>query len=171
MAMKRVRGASLIAGGAVLVAWAAAASLPDPPVPQPPAPARSAEARTVASVELQAGQLRARLGGGKPSLKASVRNPFRFGQHPAPTSSRLRLAQPQVPATPVAAPTLVLAGIAEQDTATGAQRTAVISDFARLFLVKEGEAVGDRYRVERIGADAVELRDAASGATVRLGLR
>jgi hypothetical protein len=50
-------------------------------------------------------------------------------------------------------------------------RTAIISGGGQLFLVKEGEAFADRYRVVRIGAEAVELHDEADDALIRLGLR
>ena len=51
-------------------------------------------------------------------------------------------------------------------------RTAVIvgpSD--ELFMVTEGQEVAGRYRVSAIGADAVELKDPATGAVRRLILR
>jgi hypothetical protein len=38
-------------------------------------------------------------------------------------------------------------------------------------MVKEGEPVGDRYRVERITPDAVELTDLLDNSTRRLVLK
>jgi hypothetical protein len=174
MLMKRRRRATLVAGGALLAAWAAAASLPEGPAPPAPAPVRSSEAAAGGRVEADAVRLRARLAEPRPGLGPSVRNPFRFSRR-APAQARPgpdagHAAALAAPAVPPPLP-LVLAGIAEQDAAGNPQRTAVISDFAHLYLVKEGDAVTDRYRVERVGADAVELRDGLTGATLRLGLR
>jgi hypothetical protein len=38
-------------------------------------------------------------------------------------------------------------------------------------MASEGDAVGERYRVKKIGADAVELEDVVSKAYRRLALR
>jgi hypothetical protein len=66
---------------------------------------------------------------------------------------------------------LKLSGIAEDETADGPVRTAILSGFGQLFLVKEGEAVAERYRVLRISSDVVELADLTEGHTIRLVLR
>ncbi len=50
-------------------------------------------------------------------------------------------------------------------------RTAVISGLGQLFFAKAGDNVTTRYTVTAIGADAVELRDATTGETVRLALQ
>jgi len=38
-------------------------------------------------------------------------------------------------------------------------------------MVGEGDAVGERYRVKKVGADAVELEDVVTKAYRRLALR
>ena len=70
-----------------------------------------------------------------------------------------------------APPALKLSGIAEDATPDGLVRTAILSGFGQLFVVKEGETVTERYRVVRISADVVELTDVAEGSTLRLALR
>jgi hypothetical protein len=64
-----------------------------------------------------------------------------------------------------------LSGIAEDVTAEGVSRTAIISGFGQLFLVKEGDSVTDRYRVAKISSDVVELSDLTGGAVLRLALK
>jgi len=69
-------------------------------------------------------------------------------------------------------PAIDLVGVAENETPTGLERTAIISALSgELFLVKEGELIAARYRVKAIGKDAVELSDLVSGTTRRLALR
>jgi len=68
-------------------------------------------------------------------------------------------------------PVVKLSGIAEDVTAVGVSRTAIISAFGQLFLVKEGDAVTDRYRVAKISADVVELSEVSGGAVLRLALK
>jgi hypothetical protein len=72
---------------------------------------------------------------------------------------------------PVALPPLRLVGLAEDAGASGPIRTAILSGFGDVFLVKAGDAVTARYRVETVTADAVELLDLAEGITIRLQLR
>ena len=40
-----------------------------------------------------------------------------------------------------------------------------------IYMVVEGDAVGDRYRVKKIGVDAVELEDVVTKAYRRIALR
>lgn len=68
-------------------------------------------------------------------------------------------------------PAMRLSGIAEDATADGVVRTAIISGFGQLFLAKEGDPVTDRYRVVKISSDVVELTDLADRSTLRLALR
>ena len=63
-------------------------------------------------------------------------------------------------------------GVAENETANGLARTAIISALSgELFLVKEGETLAARYRVGSVSADAVELNDLLTGTVRRLALR
>jgi hypothetical protein len=75
------------------------------------------------------------------------------------------------PANAPALPPLKLSGIAEDDGPDGPVRTAIISGEGQLFLVKPGDAVTPRYRVARVGADAVELTDTIDNSVRRLALK
>ncbi len=170
--MSRTRAAAWIAGGGLLAAWlAAAAGAPITAVPAAPAPARATEVYESAAVELltQARELRSRLEG-RPLLRPSSRNPFKFAaKRPAALArSPVPSATPQAP---VVSRPLTLAGIAVNETPGGTVRTAIISGGGQLFLVGEGDPVASCCRVSRIGADAVEVRDEVTGATIRLGFR
>ena len=80
-------------------------------------------------------------------------------------------AEEPAPAPPPL-PALTLMGIAEETTAAGPRRTAVIGgDGDTIYMVTEGDAVGERYRVTKIGADAVELEDVLTKAYRRIALR
>ena len=104
------------------------------------------------------------------------RNLFSFlpRQAPVAPSSPPSLQKPalseSIAARP-AAPVMKLSGIAEDVTAGGVVRTAIISAFGQLFVVKEGELVTERYRVTRISADVAELSDVMDGTVVRIALR
>ena len=88
---------------------------------------------------------------------------------PPPPASKPALSE-QVFARPVA-PVIKLSGIAEDVTAGGVVRTAIISAFGQLFLVKEGDPVTDRYRVVKISSDVVEMSDLTEGAVLRFALK
>jgi hypothetical protein len=67
---------------------------------------------------------------------------------------------------------LDLAGVAEQNTAGGVKRTAMVAAPGdQLYMVTEGQELAGRYRVSAVGADAVELKDLVTGATRRLALK
>jgi hypothetical protein len=74
------------------------------------------------------------------------------------------------PLMPIVAP-LKLEGLAEDRGDQGPIRTAIISGFGDIFLVKEGESVTARYRVAKISPDAVELTDLTDNTPLRLALR
>ena len=50
-------------------------------------------------------------------------------------------------------------------------RTAIVSGFGDIFLVKAGETVASRYRVVSVASDGVELVDETDGSTLRLSLK
>jgi hypothetical protein len=63
-------------------------------------------------------------------------------------------------------------GIAADQTVDGLVRTAIITaEGGEMFMVKVGEFIGARYKVESIGTDIVELSDRANGTFRRLALR
>ena len=166
-----------VAGGGLLVAWLAAANMPSQdtdrtreparPVAPPPAAAIAEE------VHAQAARLQARMAQA-PVPERNPRNPFAFAATPRPPQPEVRAAA--VDAAPAVVvpppPALTLMGIAEEYVIGGFRRTAVIGgDGDEIFMVAEGDRVGERYKVTKIGADAVELEDLVTRAYRRLGLR
>jgi Tfp pilus assembly protein PilP len=131
-------------------------------------------------VNAQAARLQARMAQA-PVPDANPRNPFSFGLSPragraAVNHDGMVHATVAPDAAPVAIepplPVLTLMGIAEETTPAGPRRTAVIAgDGDTLYMVVEGQPVGARYKVTKIGADAVELEDLVSKAYRRLALR
>jgi hypothetical protein len=121
----------------------------------------------VLEVQTQASRLRERLARA-PSPRAPVRNPFSFNNRRTAASATLAptVLSPSVSLTP-AEPLLVLIGIAEE----GATRTAMLESGEELLMATEGQVLAGRYRVGKVGADAVELVDVVTGATRRLVLK
>ena len=165
------------AGGALLVACLAAANMPGRDRPSAPerTPAQAKGPDAIASeVESQAARLQTRMAQA-PVVEPNPRNPFSFGAVPRPRAAqivRAAVADEPAPAPIPALPMLTLMGIAEETTPQGIRRTAVIGGEAdALFMVTEGQPVGDRYKVTKIGADAVELEDILTKAYRRLALR
>jgi hypothetical protein len=163
----------------LLAAWLAVAGgmprRPSRPVRADSRRADTAVLDTLAlDVQSQAVRLRQRLATA-PAPQRPIRNPFGFAPHAAaPTRSgtprRPTVAPAEVPAAPE--PSLTLLGIAEDKTANGLVRTAVIgTDGDDLIMAIEGQKVAGRYRVVAIGPDVVELKDFTTGSTRRLSLR
>ena len=50
-------------------------------------------------------------------------------------------------------------------------RTAIISGFGDIFLVKVGDRIASRYRVTSVASDGAELVDETDGATLHLSLK
>jgi Tfp pilus assembly protein PilP len=88
-----------------------------------------------------------------------------------PPSEHVTAPVDPAPAFSAPLPALTLMGIAEETTAAGPRRTAVIGEGDTIYMVGDGDAVGERYRVTKIGADAVELEDIVTKAYRRLALR
>ncbi len=105
------------------------------------------------------------------AIRSSHRNPFRFNEvRRPPAESDVDRPAIQSPLPP-AGLGLKLAGIAESAGAEGPVRTAILSTPGELYLVKVGDRFATRYRVERIGADAVEIQDGLTGRPVTIGMR
>jgi hypothetical protein len=166
--------------GAVLVACLAAANMPsqDPdPVPARPArPARVAPDALAAEIQSEAARLHARIAEA-PAPARALRNPFAFGgartsrEAAAASTAQATVAANALPAAPPM-PELLLMGIAEETSPSGPHRTAIIGGAGdALYMVVEGDAVANRYRVTKIGADAVELEDQVTKAYRRIALR
>jgi len=81
---------------------------------------------------------------------------------------------PEPPPAPVAPPPLplILMGIAEQPSASGAQRTAILGGSGdEIYMVTVGQTIAARYTVTAVGVDAIELKDLSTGGLRRLALR
>lgn len=171
--MSRTRAAAYLVGGILLAAWLASAAGVSIRPREVPLPQRSAEAihldAIASDVQSQASKLRDRLAAA-PALQPSVRNPFAFVVRevaPPPPKPQSVAALPAVLQQLIAEPDLVLLGVAQE----GSVRTAMIGSGDQLLMATEGETVVGRYRVAKIGPDAVELIDLGTGATRRLSLR
>jgi hypothetical protein len=177
--MTSMRAAAYVSGGALLVAWfAAAASSPIEDL----APARDSAPRSIstagtesvaADVQTQAVKLRQRLAQA-PAPDLHQRNPFSFAPAPVvrmPAPAPKPAAAEPPPIDPVV-PALSLMGVAEEMSPEGLHRTAVIGGSGdAIYMVMEGQTVTERYRVTAISADAVELKDLITGAYRRLAMR
>jgi hypothetical protein len=178
--MSPSRVAACIGVGTLLVAWlASAVGVPRQArharAPRP-APEDARVMALASDVQSQATRLRQRLAS-PTSLQPIARNPFSFAARERlraePAAAAVRIDEPPSLVEPIATePELVLIGVAENTTAEGVVRTAMIAGGGdQLFMVIQGESVGGRYEVVAIGADAVELKDTTTGATRRLALR
>ncbi len=171
------RAAVYIGGGALLVAWLAAANTtrrPDPPAPAPIEHARADEP-DLALLQNEGTKLRERLAHA-PSPSVTPRNPFSFAPAPAvPSAPSRRIAAASLDAVPVAPPPplpLILMGIAEQPSASGTQRTAILGGSGdEIYMVTVGQTIAARYSVTAIGVDAIEMKDLSTGGLRRLALR
>jgi hypothetical protein len=169
-------------GAALLVAYLASANMP---VQEPDPHARAAHPTATTGTESlavevrsQAAKLHARMAQA-PVPSSNPRNPFSFGA----ASRAARASEPGVraavtpdpgvvfaPSPPL--PVFTLMGIAEESSADGPRRTAVIGGEAdAIYMVVEGQMIGDRYKVKKIGADAVELEDLQTQGYRRLAMR
>jgi hypothetical protein len=171
--MTPARAATYLVGAILLAAWlASAAGVARPRLS--PVPRRSAESMQLDAVALtvqsQAARLRQRLAAA-PILQPPSRNPFTFAAREpviVPAAVRPRtLETPVVADPPLPEPALVLLGVAEQ----GSTRTAMVGFGDELLMATEGQTLASRYRVAKVGADAIELVDLGTGATRRLFLR
>ena len=161
-----------LAGAALLLAWLAAAftggrtgSTEEQPSVAPVRPDSSVD-----NLLTHTARLHDRLAPDHAPRHLS-RNLFRFvSPAPIPVPAAAAQAVPLLPAPPPT-PSLKLVGIAEDTTAQGPVRTAVISGLGQVFLVKEGDEIVSRYRVVRISVEAAELTDLTDGTPLRLALK
>jgi hypothetical protein len=105
-----------------------------------------------------------------------TRNLFHFGaRNPARAAVAGALAAPAErtpdPAPPAAPPPVTLVGIAQEGGADAPARTAIISAFGELMFLKEGQNIAYTFRVDRIGADGVDLFVLKDGSTLHLPLK
>lgn len=173
-----VRDVIVIGALGLLAVWLAAAGGSDPiPTASPAASgAAQAEASAARSLAAEAEGLWQRLRVAPEPLTPG-RNPFAFApvprkREPARPSASVSPAASAVAGAPAARlPDLRLVGIAQEDAAGGAVRTAILSGGGQLFLARVGDEVASRFTVTAIGPDVVELHDALEDAPLRLALR
>lgn len=166
-------------GGALLCTYLASANMPtqEPPSPERAArPAATSGTESLAvEVRSQAAKLHARMADA-PVPDTNPRNPFSFAPAARAAVRDSLVHAAVVPDAPPAAlppplPALTLMGVAEETLPAGIRRTAVIGEGDTIYMVVEGQSVGDRYRVTKIGVDAVELEDLLTKGYRRIGMR
>ena len=174
--------AAWIIGAAVCGAWlASAAGVTRQARTTPPAPPTADVVQfdaLAADVQAQASRLRERLAQA-PAPNSTPRNPFRFAPAPSQRQVRAATTSPGTPeamaldvAMPLAEPALDLVGVAETSTADGPVRTAMMTGHTGdLIMAIAGQRILGRYDVVAVDAEAVELKDAQTGAVRRLVLR
>lgn len=168
-----------VLAGALLVvaagAWHVAlrpAVAPMPTTARAPAAVAAQAATAVPTVRLE--QLNAPV-----SLRpapAASRNPFastvagsaaRAASGLTPGPAPLTMETPPAPAWP----RVTLIGVAETDEGRGLARTAIISGPHGVHHARPGDVIEQVYRVQRVGADAVDLLLLPEGRTLQLALR
>ncbi len=167
---------ALVSGAGVLSMWFVAT----PPARLPgralPAQARGAASPQAASdIVEQADRLQARLRQ-EALYRQPGRNLFRFT--PKPTARSAEPAGVEAPAAPAVQPPTTppplpmrLAGIAVDENGSETVRTAILSTFSGVVLVRPGDEVLDRFRVTAVEDEAVDLVTLADGTAVRLTLK
>lgn len=143
----------------------------------PAAPARSAESKLE---ELPRIDL-ARLDAAPREAKAGKRDIFDFGppperEAPAPstTPEPAPVAAADLAPTPPPVPTLPplnLKYIGSLDNSRGIKVAVLITDKNEILTGKLGEVVANRYQIDKIGFESVDLKDVTSGQTRRIALR
>jgi hypothetical protein len=175
------RATLYICGGSLLVAWfSSAASISLSRAPKyafSESQSTSAPTDGVAEIiQTQAHRLKQRLATA-PVPQQPLRNPCAFRPAPvdAPSPARIRpvaIDPAAVEPAPPPEPRLELVGIAEQRTADGVVRTAMIAtETNQLVMAAVGTAVVGRYTVAAIDGDGVSLDDVTTGRTRRLVLQ
>jgi hypothetical protein len=111
------------------------------------------------------------------ALEDPKRDPFRFRPRPAPAPPQAARPQPAapigppVPTGPPPPPPIQLRFIGLVDAPSQAGRVAIVSDGrGNVFYGKEGDTIEGRYKMLRIGSDAIELAylDGRGRQTIRL---
>lgn len=159
------KSSALISGVTLMATYFA--SVPARPVDVPQQRSRRATAEAVVAYDIQqqADRLQARLRE-QVAYQPPSRNPFRFNERRVASGATtgapgamLVTGTPSIPVDPPLPP-VTLIGIA-QDDADVVERTAVLKTSEGVVLVKKGDPVAGGYVVSAVGADAVELTDAA----------
>lgn len=145
----------------------------------PPKPeARPAAASTETKPSLPRIDL-ARLEVAATETKAGERDIFTFGRTPAeemaarqpPTPEPTAMAEAPTPPPTPTLPPLNLKYIGSLANANGLKVAILLTDRNELLTGKVGEVVANRYRIDKIGFESVDLEDVTSGSTRRIALR
>ena len=176
--MTAKRAAAYLGALSLCAAWLASAAgivMRSTLDPEQTPPVKTSGTETLAAeVQAQALRLRERMAA-PPAPREPIRNPFSFVVREEPTrraSAPSAVPQPAAEPQAVAEPPLSLIGVAEQQGPKGPVRTAIVTaDSDEVFMLKEGDVLGARYRVQAVGADSLELTDLVTGALRRLVLR
>jgi len=167
-----------VAGGALVVWLAAAATSPSrPSVPLAATPPAAVD-RSGAELSAEIARLRERL---RPSAQpAQARDLFRYRARDAARSAaaardsalapQLLAQEAPVPSSSDADP-LKLVGMAEDPGDGGPIRTAILSGLGDLFIVKAGDSIAGRYHVANISADSIDLVDVSTNAPLRIPVK
>jgi hypothetical protein len=171
MNMKRTATMAVVAGAVLAWLAGAATSTREPPAVPVFGPA---------PIDLRGADLASEVARLHERLRpvASPREPGRnlFVFHTAPVRPASAEAAPVLalsearPAV-IAQPSLKLTGMAEDPGPDGPVRIAFIAGEGQFFMVKEGDRIASRYRVNRISADVVELTDLADNSIRRLAMK
>jgi hypothetical protein len=170
--MRHQRRAALFSGIGLLAIWLAAAASTRPTGEQS---TPLAERRAVVPSDPVADDLSAqaeRLNHRTASVatpRLPARNPFEFATHSRPRAAAAAssIPLPALPPPPAPKPLFTLVAIGQ----TGDTRTAIVSAFDQVLLLKVGDQIMSRFRIAAIGADAVEVIDTVDNTPIRLGLR
>ncbi len=176
--MRVARNVALICGGALLVAWlAAAAGVHFTEVPAPielPGHDNFVQAPVISGFEGSIENLFGR-SAEMPRPTESTRNPFEFASSFEGTAAGQMdpgVGPPKgVPQSgELSELPINLVGIVEYQFPKSVERTAVISGMNELFLVKVGDQITSRFRVVSIHANSFELEDLELETPLRLSL-
>lgn len=140
--------------------------------------ARSKPAARSAPVTVSLEQEAARLAGhnrAATTFERPDRNPFQFSVAPAPARRRVMAEAPPAETAETAVPQAPvfpfrLTGMARDVSSGTPVRTAILSSSTALVLAREGDIVSERYRIERVDDDAVDVVDVRDGRVIRLTL-
>lgn len=123
----------------------------------------------------------ARLDAAPRESKAGERDIFEFGAPPAAEAPAAGATPEPAPApmvdlapTPPPVPTLPpmdLKFIGSLDNSRGLKVAVLMTEKNEILTGKLGEVVANRYKIDRIGFESVDLKDVTSGQTRRIALR
>jgi len=123
----------------------------------------------------------ARLDAAPKESKAGGRDIFEFGPPPAaetpaaaPTPEPAPVPMVDLAPTPPPVPTLPpmnLKFIGSLDNSRGLKVAVLMTEKNEILTGKLGEVVANRYKIDRIGFESVDLQDVTSGQTRRIALR